>query len=236
MCGGLSGRLGFRVSRGMLRRFLRKLGYSWKRFRKSLRRLRDEQEYARKLGQLQGLVALSKGGYIDLLFADESGFNLEGHVPYGWQPRGEHIELTPQKSKGTQVFGLLSADNRLQAYSCRGSMDSQAAVAFLDDFAGQMAQPTVVVLDNATIHRSQQLLRRMAEWEEQQLYLFFLPRYSPHLNLIETLWRKVKYEWLEYENLKSQGQLEQELEGILRQFGTKYKIKFKQQEVSNIFN
>jgi len=104
MCGELGEELGFRVSRDMLRRFLKKLGYSWKRFRKSLRRLQDEQEYERKLHELQGLVALSQSGYIDLFFADE----MEGYVPYGWQPRGEYIELTPQKSKGTQVFGLLS--------------------------------------------------------------------------------------------------------------------------------
>lgn len=180
-------------------------------------------------------MALSKRGYIDLFFADESGFNLEDYVPYGWQPKGEYIQITPQMSEGTQVFGLRSSDNRLAAYSCRGSMDSRTAIAFLDDFAGQMGQPTVVVLDNATIHRSGQLLDKVEEWREQQLYIFFLPRYSPHLNLIETLWRKVKYEWLEYEHLTSQNQLEQELERILREFGTKYTINFKQEKVSDIF-
>jgi transposase len=29
------------------------------------------------------------------------------------------------------------------------------------------------------------------------LYLFFLPTYSPHLNIAETLWRKLKKEWLD---------------------------------------
>ncbi|MCJ8167610.1 transposase [Pontibacter sp. E15-1] len=41
---------------------------------------------------------------------------------------------------------------------------------------------------------------------------------------------------LEYERLTSQAQLEQELKRILRGFGIKFKISFKQQEVSNIFN
>jgi transposase len=28
------------------------------------------------------------------------------------------------------------------------------------------------------------------------LFVRFLPPYSPHLNLAEVLWRKLKYEWL----------------------------------------
>lgn len=157
-------------------------------------------------------MALSKSGYLDLFFADESGFNLEGYVPYGWQPKGNYIEVTPCRSGSTHVFGLLRADNRLQAYSCRWSMNSQMASAFLDDFASQLVQPTVVVLDNAPIHRSAQFLDKVKEWKEQQLSVFFLPTYSPHRNLIEILWRKIKYEWFGYERLTSQQQLNQELE------------------------
>lgn len=234
MCNELSESLGIRVSKPMLRSFLKKLGYRWKRFRKSLKRLQDEQEYEQKLRELRQLVSLNQGGYIDLFFADESGFNLQGHVPYGWQPKGEYIPITPQKSGGTQVFGLMSADNRLQAYSCKGSLNSATLIAFLDDFAAQLIQPTVVVLDNAPIHRSALFLDRVKEWQEQGLEIFFLPKYSPHLNLIETLWRKIKYEWLEYERLRSQKQLEQELESIINQFGLNYTINFKVEKVSDI--
>ena len=218
-----------------MRRFLKKLGYGWKRFRKSLRKLQDKEEYEQKAAWLRQLVELSRTGYIDLFFADQSGFSMEGHVPYGWQPKGERIEMTPQRSKATQVFGLMHTDNRLQAYSCKGSMDSQAVIAFLDGFAGRLGRRTVVVLDNAPIHRSGQFLARAEEWERQGLLLFFLPKYSPHLNLIEILWRKVKYEWLEYERLKDQSRLDLELERILSQFGKQYKINFKQEKVSDIF-
>jgi transposase len=37
---------------------------------------------------------------------------------------------------------------------------------------------------------------RRAAWEQRGLFLLYLPRYSPHLNIVETLWRKLKYEWL----------------------------------------
>ena len=34
------------------------------------------------------------------------------------------------------------------------------------------------------------------EWKQKGLRLLFLPPYCPHLNLIEILWRQVKYRWL----------------------------------------
>ena len=114
----LSKDLGFKVSVDMLRRFLKHLGYSWKRFRKSLKKKQDEAEYQAKLAELKQLVELYKSNFIDLYFADESGFNMQGYIPYGWQPKGEYIEITPSKTSGTQVFGLMSLNNDLEAY-CR---------------------------------------------------------------------------------------------------------------------
>ena len=38
---------------------------------------------------------------------------------------------------------------------------------------------------------------RIDDWIlEKKLFVCFLPTYSPELNMIEILWRKVKYEWL----------------------------------------
>ncbi len=46
----------------------------------------------------------------------------------------------------------------------------------------------IVVMDNASAHQTPQLY---PFWEEhkERLYPLFLPTYSPHLNLIERLWR-----------------------------------------------
>ena len=235
MCKDLSKDLGFEVSRSKLRRFLKKLGYIWKRFRKSLKKKQSPEEYASKLVDLKQLIELYKSGYIDLFFADESGFNMTGYIPYGWQPKGEHIEITPSKTQSLQLFGLMSLNNRLDAYSCKGSINSAVVMAFLDDFHTRITQPTVVVLDNAPVHHSTEFEDKIESWKQDDLYIFFLPRYSPHLNPIEILWRKLKYEWIHYENIDNQEQLEQEIYDILNQFGSEYTINFKEQKVSNIF-
>ena len=233
----LSKELGFAVSRQMLRRFLKRLDYSWKRFRKSLKRKQNEREYQAKVEQLRQLITLYKADYIDLRFADESGFNLDGYLPYGWQPKGEYIEITPVKSKTTQVFGLMNLDNQLASYAFQCSMTSQMVIACLDDFHATITKPTVVVLDNASIHHSKAFEAKVEEWQQDDLYVFFLPTYSPHLNPIEILWRFVKYQWLPYETIVSQQELDEKLENLLRSFGKDHTINFKmhQQEVPNIF-
>lgn len=69
------------------------------------------------------------------------------------------------------------------------------------------------------------------------IYSFCLLIASPHLNPIEILWRKIKYEWLTYEAIESQQALDEELSNILRKVGSQYTIKFKEQskKVSSIF-
>jgi transposase len=37
---------------------------------------------------------------------------------------------------------------------------------------------------------------------QRGLFIFFLPPYSPHLNIAETLWRKLKKEWLNPEDYR----------------------------------
>ena len=63
------------------------------------------------------------------------------------------------------------------------------------------------MLDNAPIHTAKKIHARRKFWEARGLFLFYLPPYSPHLNIIETLWRKLKYEWLRPEDYASEQHL-----------------------------
>jgi transposase len=60
-------------------------------------------------------------------------------------------------------------------------------------------------------------------------YLCFAkPKYSPHLNLIETLWRKMKYNWLKPGDYSSWEALKKAIDDILNSVGKDLKIKFKE--------
>jgi transposase len=54
---------------------------------------------------------------------------------------------------------------------------------------------------------------------------YFLPPYSPELNRIEILWRKIKYEWLTFKNRDTKT-LRADFNEILDNFGTKYQLSF----------
>ncbi len=55
---------------------------------------------------------------------------------------------------------------------------------------------------------------------------YFIPPYSPELNLIEILWRFVKYKWLKFEAYTSFENLKLNLNDVLNGFGTKCIINF----------
>ena len=124
----------------------------------------------------------------------------------------------------------MNLENELHAYSKKGTMDSQTVITFIDDFHQTIKQPTVIVMDNAPIHKSHLFQAKVEQWKQNDLFIFFLPTYSPHLNPIEILWRMIKYQWLEYEKIQNEDQLIDELERILRAVGSEYFINFKEQK------
>ena len=64
------------------------------------------------------------------------------------------------------------------------------------------------------------------EWSQKNLEIFWLPTYSPKLNLIEILWKFMKYEWIEVEAYSSWESLVEYVTNVLNKIGTEYVINF----------
>jgi transposase len=54
--------------------------------------------------------------------------------------------------------------------------------------------------------------------------LHYLPTYSPELNLIERLWRKIKYDWLPLSGYESFANLVKAVLAVLDGVGYEYQI------------
>ena len=182
------------------------------------------------------LLTLWVCGLIDLYFADETGVTLQPYIPYGWQKKHHPLQITCRtKSKRLNLFGLMRLDNHLSIYPSEQSLTGDFIVRSLNDFvAKDHTRPVVIVLDNGPIHRCQVVYDKQVEWEERDVFLFFLPTYSPHLNPIEILWRFIKYRWLHKRHYRSWGRLKKAIFGIIHQFGTNYQICFEGLVVKNI--
>lgn len=121
---------------------------------------------------------------------------MESYVPYGWQFKDEEVFMPSERSKGLNCFGLLSRGNDFHFKTSTSNIDSDFIIEQFEDFSRHLKRTTVIVLDNARVHTSKKVQACRNFWEKRGLYLFFLPTYSPHLNIIEILWRELKCRWL----------------------------------------
>jgi transposase len=215
-----------KASRDTLKRVLKSVGMTWRRVRRIVAGAPEPQEYEDKQAQLETLKQLDTAGEIDLRYLDESGFCLVPYVPYAWQDKTDGIEVPSQRSPRLNVVGLLNRRNQLESYVFTGTITSEIIIAVLDCVCQTLTQRTVVVMDQASVHTSKAFEQKQSEWEAQQLEIFWLPTYSPQLNLIEILWRFIKYEWLGFDAYQDWKTLVQSVEDILKGVGEKYVINF----------
>jgi transposase len=145
---------------------------------------------------LQELENLDSAGEIDLYYADESHVCTSGYVPYGWQFKDEDVFIPSEKSARLNIFGMITRGNQYKGFMTQESINADKVSDFLDKMSFQVRKRTFVVLDNATVHRNAKLKELRSIWESRGLFLFFLPPYSPELNLAETLWRILKGKWI----------------------------------------
>ena len=161
-----------------------------------------------------------------MLYGDESRLSEQPCVPYGWQFADEEVFMPSEKGSGINLFGLISRANRLIFEMTAEKITSAFISGQMEKLLDGIRKPTVVVLDNARVHRSHLIRERLPCWEARGLFVFYLPVYSPQLNIAEILWRKLKYEWLspadylDWENLKYQTRL------ILSAVGSGLKINY----------
>lgn len=139
---------------------------------------------------------MNQEGKIDLYYGDETHVCSEGYVPYGWQFPGEEVCVFSEKAYKLNCLGFISRQNSCRWKTTEDNIDAQFVLEYMEVFSFQIRKKTFMVLDNARIHKAKTFQERIPYWQKRGLYIFFLPPYSPHLNIAETMWRKLKKEWL----------------------------------------
>ncbi|ACK64730.1 transposase (plasmid) [Rippkaea orientalis PCC 8801] len=214
------------VSKETIKRIIKKLNMLWKRMKRGLAKSPEEWELEVKMPKLLELKEQDKKGEIDLRYLDESGFSLMPYIPYAWQEKGSTITLKSSQSKRINVLGLMNRHHELYYEIYSSNINSQVVINFLDKFSQNLSKQTVIIMDQASIHTSDNLLKKLEEWEQRNLKIFWLPTYSPQQNLIEILWKFVKYEWVEVDAYENWTSLLNYLKKVLDNFGQEYVINF----------
>lgn len=226
VAGRVKAHFGIDISEDTVKRILRGCGKRWKRVGTSLQSKRDAVKFQEAKRSIYSLQQQHKTGTITLTYFDASGFSLKPVIPYAWQNISDNIQLNSGHSVRYNVLGFMDLESNLTPYVFNGKTDTDSVIACFDDFSSTLSNPTWVVLDNASVHTSAKFKANIDKWKNRGLSLFYLPPYSPELNLIEILWRFIKYKWLSLTAYLSQDDLYRELISVLENVGLKYKVTF----------
>jgi transposase len=137
------------------------------------------------------------------------------------------VYIPSERAKRLNIFGMIDRNNRFEGFSTSDSIDAQKIVDFLDRFSFQVEKKTFIVLDNASVHRNAKIRQMRPLWEKRGLFLFYIPPYSQHLNIAETLWRIMKGKWLRPQDYACADTLFYATNRILATIGRELNINYK---------
>ena len=118
------------------------------------------------------------------VIVDESGTNLNLTPRYARAPRGARAygQIPRNTPKNTTLIASLTLAGMGPAMTLEGATDTAAFVAYVEQVLAPALRPgQIVVLDNLSVHKSEQV-RTLIEARGAQLW--YLPAYSPDLSPI----------------------------------------------------
>jgi len=172
---------------------LRNLGFSFQKARFVSDHL-DEQkrrEWLKRTWPRVLRLAREQGAL--LLFGDEASFPQWGTLNYTWARKGHQPRVkTSGRRKSYKVFGLIDYfSGRFFYWATSERLTSATYQQFLLGVLKETKQPIVLIQDGAAYH-TRNKMKEFFALHAERLTVFQLPSYSPDLNPIEKLWKKIK--------------------------------------------
>ncbi len=178
--------------RETIRQALKRLGLSWKKARKRLKRA-DPDQRAAFLEQLNPLLVAAPRGQHALVYIDEAHFRQDTDEGYGWSIKGERFWVSssspPLRAK-VSCYGVYFYHQGRVKLSPYERANSETTVELLETLRREVPEtPLPVLWDGASYHRAKAVLQRA---EELQINVLPLSAYRPDFMPVEPLWPWVR--------------------------------------------
>ena len=140
--------------------------------------------------------------YEDIIFIDESGFDLNMEKECGWEMKGvrlidEKLGNRANRERITIIAGLLNkrivAPLRFEGYTNTETFNTWVEKNLIPE----LKPNHVIIMDNASFHKSQRTKELI---ESKGCILLYLPSYSPDFNPIEKMWGNMKKLYRNYKH------------------------------------
>ena len=175
---------GIKRSRSSISRILKTMEYSRKRLviipeaRNTPKNIDSRQNYAREVKFIAN---------DNLVFLDESGFNLHQTRNYGYSPKNMKAYKIVKGSRGTNISCMVAIKNNgVVCYEIKdGSFEGTSFIKFIEEHLCQhfaFNSNDVLVMDNCSFHHRKDVISYL---NLNNINYRFLPPYSPQLNPIE---------------------------------------------------
>jgi transposase len=127
------------------------------------------------------------------VFADESGFYLLPFACRTYAPKGETPVLRHKLSREhLSAISGITMKGKLYIQVREKSFKGPDVVNFLKHLLKYISGKILVIWDGASIHRSKDIKKFLAEGGSKRIQLESLPAYSPDLNPDEGVWQYLK--------------------------------------------
>ena len=153
------------------RRLARRLGYRWKRLRRRLKARCAAVFFPFFQQELALLHRQERAGEVAVGYLDECRVSRQAPVPHAWQVRGQPAVGLPAErgTGGYAVLGFWQPGAADPARAVVGLLSETAWTADLfvkavDDDVATLDRPTVLVPDNASIHRATCVQQPLRAW------------------------------------------------------------------------
>lgn len=138
---------------------------------------------------------------MQLKYLDESGCYCQSPTDYGYVQKGQQKRIVQHRRRGRRIniVGIFQPKQQFDYALMVGTLKSKTFLRLMDWQAVKAqtqfqatGQISVIVLDNASVHKSRLTATAIERWKAQGLLLFFLPPYNPQMNRIEDEWLHLK--------------------------------------------
>lgn len=140
-------------------------------------------------------IALNQIPKENLIYLDESGFDLNMKKDYGWKSKGQRLydnKSGNRKNKRITVISAYSNQTKqlIAPMYFEGNTDAVIFNQWIEEFLiPELKSGQTVILDNAAFHKSSRTTELI---NSANCKLLYLPPYSPDFNPIEQKWGHVK--------------------------------------------